>query len=250
MAAWWEGPLVGFDTETTGVDVTQDRVVTAAIVRVDRHGVIDRTVSRTWLVNPGIEIPDEASAVHGISTEQARADGVDPSEAVPQIVGMLGHLCTSAPLVVMNAPFDLTILDHELVRLGLGHLVDHLAVPPRIVDPMVLDRHYDERRSGRRRLEDLCHIYQTPLDELRSVAFKDAHTAGADAVAATLIVRRMAQLHGGLRKSTVDELQRAQARWHAERAEDFERFLREKHGEQRTIDRAWPYRPADGEVAA
>lgn len=251
MAGWWEGPMVGFDTETTGVDVTKDRIVTAAVVRVARDGSIDHGVSRTWLVNPGVDIPAEATGVHGITTEQARADGLAPAEVLPQIVGLVAHLCANgAPLVVMNASFDLAIVDHELDRHGLGSLTAHWPNFPRIVDPMVMDRHCDERRRGKRRLENLAHLYQAPLDEMRQVAFDDAHTAGADAAAAALIARRIAHMHGGIRRRSLVELQTAQARWHAERSEDFQRYLREQGETDRVIDGAWPYRPAASEVAA
>ena len=39
----------------------------------------------TWLVNPGIDIPAEASAIHGITTERAQAEGMDPAEAAEEI---------------------------------------------------------------------------------------------------------------------------------------------------------------------
>ena len=79
--SWRDGPLVGFDTETTGVDVGADRIVTAAVVRRDASG----TRVRTWLIDPGIPIPPAATAVHGITTEQARARGRAPREALDEV---------------------------------------------------------------------------------------------------------------------------------------------------------------------
>lgn len=55
MVHWFDGPLAAFDTETTGVDVEEDRIVSAALVLQDTTGGRFR-VSR-WLVSPGIPVP-------------------------------------------------------------------------------------------------------------------------------------------------------------------------------------------------
>ena len=56
--AWTQGPFLGFDTETTGVNTSTDRIVTAALIT--REGGV--TTERTWLLNPGVEIPVEAAS--------------------------------------------------------------------------------------------------------------------------------------------------------------------------------------------
>lgn len=75
---WFNGPLLGFDTETTGVDPRHDRLVTAALVfrpaSSDAPTRTQDTVS-TWLANPGVEIPAGATAVHGITNEVAKTHG-------------------------------------------------------------------------------------------------------------------------------------------------------------------------------
>lgn len=71
--SWISGPLLAFDLETTGTDVETDRIVTAAVVRLEADGSVSR--ERTWLLDPGVAIPEQASAIHGISTERARAHG-------------------------------------------------------------------------------------------------------------------------------------------------------------------------------
>ena len=79
---WWDGPLATLDTETTGVDVENDRIVTAVLDVYDPHG---RTASMPLMLDPGIEIPEAATAVHGITTEQARADGIAPVTALSRL---------------------------------------------------------------------------------------------------------------------------------------------------------------------
>lgn len=55
MTHWYEGPLAAFDTETTGVDVEEDRIVSAALVVQDTAG--GRMRVTRWLVNPGCRCP-------------------------------------------------------------------------------------------------------------------------------------------------------------------------------------------------
>ena len=71
--SWIDDPWMGFDTETTGVRALKDRLVTAALVlRIDgasyRSGVSAPDQVATWLTDPGVEIPEQATAVHGITT--------------------------------------------------------------------------------------------------------------------------------------------------------------------------------------
>ena len=71
---WLENPMVGFDTETTGISTTNDRIVTAALITRTGSDV----ALRTWLIDPGVPIPAAASAVHGITTEYARREWLSP----------------------------------------------------------------------------------------------------------------------------------------------------------------------------
>ena len=74
---------------------------------------------RDWLVDPGVEIPTEATAVHGITTEQARELGMDPARAVVPRSSRSCAACSTAAsrVVVYNAPYDLTLLDREAAPL-------------------------------------------------------------------------------------------------------------------------------------
>jgi len=83
--SWHTDPMVAFDLETTGVDPETARIVTATIVRI--HGA--EVTSREWLVNPGVDIPAGATAIHGVTTEHARASGGFPPVAAAQIFAEL-----------------------------------------------------------------------------------------------------------------------------------------------------------------
>src|SRR5688500_20167479 len=84
--SWHLGRLCGFDLETTGVDVEADRIVSACVVQC---GGGHPTQSATWMADPGIEIPEGAAKVHGITTERARAEGRPAAEVVEQVVAAL-----------------------------------------------------------------------------------------------------------------------------------------------------------------
>ncbi|MGO3032108.1 MAG: exonuclease domain-containing protein, partial [Microbacterium gubbeenense] len=95
-----------FDLETTGVDVTSDRIVTAYVGVLDGAGNV--VEAHDWLADPGIEIPEGAARVHGISTERARAEGRDACEVVDEIVSAVRALLAAGiPVVAYNAAFDL-----------------------------------------------------------------------------------------------------------------------------------------------
>src|SRR5690625_1289000 len=146
--SWANGPWLGFDTETTGVNPREDRIVTAALVLRDRSGMRQRT----WLVDPGVPIPQSAADVHGITTDVARAMGEPPAQALEELATEIAHfLRQGVPLVVYNACFDLTLMEYELHRHGLPLLSQRLGrdIAP-VIDPLVLDRAVDPYRRGDR----------------------------------------------------------------------------------------------------
>ncbi|MGA5424566.1 3'-5' exonuclease [Streptomyces lavendulocolor] len=210
--SWHLGRLAGFDLETTGVDLNHDRIVTACVVQC---GGGQPTASATWLADPGIEIPEQAAQVHGITTDEARAKGRPAAEVVAEILAALGQVITSGiPVVAMNARFDLTILDREARRYGLDPLPDGFPV----VDPYVLDKAYDRYRRGSRKLVDLCTHYEVPIG--------DAHTADADAIAACRVAWRLGQRFPQLAQYEPHELHAAQKHWAADQAVGLQRYLR------------------------
>lgn len=93
MGDWHGGPMVAFDLETTGTDIESDRIVTAAVVVLGPDGRVAR--ERTWLVDPGVAIPEEASAIHGISTDHARVHGMAAAAAIEEITGTLFEALSS-----------------------------------------------------------------------------------------------------------------------------------------------------------
>ncbi|MCQ9132590.1 MULTISPECIES: 3'-5' exonuclease [Streptomyces] len=235
MAYWYEGPLAAFDTETTGVDVETDRIVSAALVVQDAPGARPR-VSR-WLVNPGVPVPAGATEVHGLTDDHLQRNGRWPSPVMFEIAELLAEQAAAGrPLVVMNAPFDLTLLDRELRRHRASSLGDWLdATPLRVLDPRVLDKHLDRYRKGRRTLTDLCAHYEVTLAE--------AHDAAADALAALEVVRALGRRFATrLERLSPAELHTLQTTWHAAQARGLQAWFA-RSGTPETVDTSWPLRP-------
>lgn len=232
--SWHNRRLAAFDLETTGIDSESDRIVTAAVSVV---GDGRPAVLHAWLLDPGIEIPAGASAVHGISTAQARAEGRPPREAVEEIVAALAEqLSQGVPIVAFNARFDLTCLDREAHRHGVVPLVERVGGPSGmlVIDPFVLDKQVDRYRKGKRTLGAVSAHYRVPLD--------DAHAANADALAAARVAWRLGQAFPELRDVELPALHQQQIAWAAEQAASFEDYLR-RNGRDERIERAWPFVP-------
>lgn len=232
--SWHTRRLAAFDIETTGIDVESDRVVTAAVSIV---GGGLPTASRAWLVDPGVEIPEGASAVHGITTEQARAGGQDPVDAIEEITALLAEQqLAGVPIIAFNARFDLTILDREARRHRVLPLIDRIGGPERllVIDPFVIDKQVDRYRRGRRTLSAVCEHHRVPLT--------DAHDANADALAAARVAWRMATTLIDIGGAELADLHRQQVLWAAEQAASLEEYFAAQ-GRSERVEPAWPCVP-------
>lgn len=234
LMSWHEGRLAAFDIETTGTSPETDMIVTAA-VSVVGDGLPSE--HHSWLIDPGVEIPAGAIAVHGITNERARAQGRDPQEAVEEIVALLASQVRSgAPIVAFNARFDLTMLDREARRHGLTPLIDRVGGLDQmlVIDPFVLDKQVDRFRRGKRTLNAVCEHYGVPLEA--------AHDANADAVAAARVAYRLGSTIAELRDLDLHELHRLQVGWAAEQAASLQEYFA-RSGREETVEGAWPVVP-------
>lgn len=221
-------PLAAFDLETTGTDVTHDRIVTATIITIDGAKVN----ADEWLLNPGIDIPEGAAKIHGITTQKARAEGQDYSDGYRQIRDRLETVWTQGhAVVIMNAAFDLSMLHWEGLRLGHPELVVGA-----VVDPYVIDKQIDRFRRGKRTLTALCEHY--------GVDQGAAHDATGDCLSAARVAWKQLRLPDMASFDDVESLMRAQAQWRAEQQQSLhEYFLRQGNREAAaTVDGEWPVR--------
>lgn len=223
---WSQRCLWSFDLETTGLDPRRDRIISAALMYVDPAGAAV-IPSYTCIIDPGVPVPAEASAVNGLTTERVRAEGIRPAAALDYICGLLIR-CRheGGPLCIMNAPFDWPFLVAECARHGL-------AAPPivPIFDPLVVDRHVDPYRKGGRRLADLCAWYGVTLDQ--------AHEAGADAIAAAQVARALVARNGELLGPTPHDLHTEQIGWYRTWRDGLNAYW-VRSGSTRRVTGSWP----------
>jgi DNA polymerase-3 subunit epsilon len=223
----WSKNLAVFDLETTGLDLREARIVTACAVEIDEDGNVIGS-NKEWLADPGIEIPEGASNVHGVTTEIARANGRPAEEVVGELLETLrGFFAKGLAVVAFNAPYDFTILHYEALRHGLEPIEN----PMPVIDPMVLDKFVDTYRSGKRTLEVASRIYGVNLE--------DAHNATADAVAAGRVAQAIAKKYSEKLPEDLSVLHNSQIEWSAAQDASYEKFRRGSSPDF-TIQRGWP----------
>lgn len=116
-------PLVFFDLETTGLNVGKDHIVEISLIKVMPDG---EEIERTELINPGVPIPEECSAIHGIY-DQDVADKPTFEQLADDLLAFIGD----ADLAGFNSnKFDEPLLLEEFLRIGKSldlrnrHLID------------------------------------------------------------------------------------------------------------------------------
>ncbi|MDU5017812.1 MAG: 3'-5' exonuclease [Corynebacterium sp.] len=213
--------MLAFDLETTSANPKQARIVTSALVRIDGRDV----QKNEHLADPGIEIPQEATNVHGITTEKARAEG-RPHEVVLKdtVEAIKAAWEDGLTLIVYNAAFDLTVL---------RSLTGDFTVTGPVYDPYVIDRVSDKWRKGKRTLGAVCEHYGVELG--------NAHEATADALAAARVAwKQVRQHYPNLAQMEENELMEFQAvKWYEDRVA-FKKYLEGKGRDASDVSTAWP----------
>lgn len=213
--------MLAFDLETTSANPKQARIVTSALVRIDGRDV----QKIEHLADPGIEIPQEATTVHGITTEKARAEGRPHEVVLKETVEAIKAAWEDGlTLIVYNAAFDLTVL---------RSLTGDFTVTGPVYDPYVIDRVSDKWRKGKRTLGAVCEHYGVELG--------NAHEATADALAAARVAwKQVRQHYPNLAQMEENELMEFQAvKWYEDRTA-FKKYLEGKGRDASDVSTAWP----------
>jgi DNA polymerase-3 subunit epsilon len=107
-----KNPLVFFDLETTGINIVKDRIVEISFVKVYPNG---KEESKTRRINPGIPIPPESTAIHGLTD-----DDVKDCPTFKEIAKSLAAQIEGCDLAGFNSNrFDIPMLAEEFLRAGL-----------------------------------------------------------------------------------------------------------------------------------
>lgn len=214
--------IVTFDTETTGIDTENDRIITCFMRAKDGDKVV---FEREWVLDPGVEIPKEASDVHGMTTEWVREHGrKDVEKAVQEISDALEEYAYSGFVVVgFNSAFDLSILDAETRRIDYGPLLKYHC---EFIDPCIFSRVFDRYVKGGHQLITVAKRNGIEIEEDR------LHAADYDVEVTEKLVpimlnrawQELKELRQGL---TPDEFVTKLQEWQAEQKRDWALHLSE-----------------------
>jgi DNA polymerase-3 subunit epsilon len=156
-------PLVFFDLETTGLDLRNDRIIELAFIKMTPQGDVLERVRR---FNPGIPIPPEATAIHGITAADVAGE-VTFCRTAKSLVEIFEG-CDLAGFNIKR--FDLHMLIHELRRCGLALS---------LVGRRVLDIQTIFHREERRDLSAAAEFYLGREHEEAHSALGDIRTSAA-----------------------------------------------------------------------
>lgn len=181
---WYLGEMAPFDTESTGTDVENDRIVSATVARIRPGQPVD---VHSHLISVDVAIPQAATDVHGITTEHAQANGQPAAVVLDLVAGALADaMLADVAVVGSNLAFDFTLLDRDCRRHGVPTVQQRLGRPlGPVVDVFVIDKALDRYRPGKRQLDALCRQYGVRLD--------GAHDAENDALGAARVAYRIGQ---------------------------------------------------------
>lgn len=219
--------MSALDTETTDKNPEQALVASICLAR------ITPTERRVEVLSDlvAVDMPEEASAVNGLTTERLRAEGKPAADVLDMHCEQVAMTLTAEiPLIAMNAVYDLTVLDRDCRRNGVPTLdvrLDGRPIAP-VVDPMVLDKKvvkYRRRVSeeqGARCLKTLAQVHGVGWDD------ELAHSAQYDAVQAARVVWQLMSRFPQLARMTLAELHDAQVDWYADQSADLAAFWRKK----------------------
>lgn len=222
-----------WDCETTGVDTDEDRIVQLVIATADAEGNL--MSHREWLIDPGVPIPEEATAVHGLTNTYLEENGDTPEHALAQALSFF-HTYEHLTWVAYNLSFDASIITAEAARhLGRhadpGEWVDDLWITySQLFDPLIVDRAKDRYRKGKRKLLNVAEHYGVAYDAER------LHNALYDVEITAKVAAKVAGKYGIPSNSEQADMHRA---W----AENFESYLRGvKKDDTIVIEKSWPLR--------
>lgn len=187
---WRTHPLAIVDTETTGVDPAVARIVEVAI-RIVSPG--QPTFAKSWLVDPGIRIPPECTAIHGITD-----DMMTDAPTFHEIAHEIWMLVSGCIPVAYNAKFDRALLIAEYLRA-------RIEVPPYLhagapwIDPLAWARAHEPyaKGAGRYKLGAVAARF--------GVEIGTAHRAAGDCETTAGVLEKLAAVPD-LMPESLDEL--------------------------------------------
>lgn len=224
--SWVDEPFLVFDTETTGLDCHKDRIVEIGVAVFNKQQYVH---GFNWLIQTGIQITPEVTAINNITNDMIATDGLPEAEVIPRVMALFRSMNESRrPVMAFNAIFDLRFLLATARRGGETLDTTHM----RVYDPLVVDRQYDKWKRGKRTLDAQAARYGLNPGGHRALA--DAIVAGRVAIAQT---QRWSTLG---RQSTL-VLHRSQKWWYKEWITNYRRWQESQGVLPLAEIHDWPY---------
>ncbi|MDB2493663.1 MAG: exonuclease domain-containing protein [Flavobacteriaceae bacterium] len=172
-------PICFFDLETTGINITKDRIVEISILKVNPDGSEEK---KTWLVNPEMSIPEVVVAVHGITNEK-----VANEPTFKELAKEINSWIKDADLGGFNSNrFDIPLLAEEMLRAG----VDFDMKNRQSVDVQTIFHKMEQRT--------LTAAFKFYCDK----SLEDAHSAEADTMATYEVLKAQLDRYDDLENDT------------------------------------------------
>ena len=168
-----------FDLETTGINISKDRIVEISILKVFPNGTEE---SKTWLVNPEMEIPKEVIDIHGITNEK-----VANEPTFKELAKDIHNMIKDSDLGGFNSNrFDIPLLAEEMLRADVD-----FDMKSRVAVDVQTIFHKMEQRT-------LSAAYKFYCDE----SLENAHSAEADTKATYEILKAQLNKYDNLENDT------------------------------------------------
>ena len=242
--------LLTWDVESTGVDTENDRIISCFMRAKDGDQVV---FEKNWILDPGVDVPEEASDVHGMTTEWLRENGrKDVAEAIREISEELHlwgahHTADNCIIAGYNNSYDLGILDAESRR----HLDGEEVVldGALFLDPVHFSRELDRFKKGGHKLIDVAKRNGLKIEEERLHA-ADYDTEVTEKLVPIFLNRAWTELKSERAGLTPDEfivkLQVLQAKWNKEWAEGLTDYFaksgkKDEDGSPIVVEAKFPY---------
>ncbi|WP_035775354.1 exonuclease domain-containing protein, partial [Arthrobacter sp. H5] len=173
-----------------------------------------------------VPIPEEAAAIHGISTAAAQRNGLPSARVTAEVAAVIAGLFREGiPVLAFNARYDFTVLATEGTRHGVA-----VPIPRPVLDPFIMDKQVDRFRRGKRTLTAMCEHY--------GVTLNNAHTSAADVLATLQVAAVLAARYPYLQQPA-GRLHDSQISWAARQAASFQDYLR-KTDPAAVVEGRWP----------
>jgi DNA polymerase-3 subunit epsilon len=172
-------PICFFDLETTGVNISKDRIVEISILKVYPDG---KEEGKTWLVNPEMTIPKEVIAIHGITNEK-----VANEPTFKELAKEINTMIKGCDLGGFNSNrFDIPLLAEEMLRAEMDfEMKNRVSVDVQTIF------HKMEQRT-------LVAAYKFYCDK----DLEDAHSAEADTNATFEVLKAQIEKYSELKNDT------------------------------------------------